>query len=108
MDPDVVREDDLRVVEQRVVAVVVEEEDDGDLAAGRFADEAAVARLRLDAGVAVREEDEPVEERPGAVGAEPDAALAADAEAAERRPLLDDLPFEGPGRRRFAAVHLRG
>ena len=107
VDPDVLRNDHLRVVQERVVAAVVEEEHHRDLA-GILADDAAVALLRLDAGVAVGQEHEPVEEGPGAVRAEPDPALAADAEPAEGRALLEGLPLERLGRRRLAAVHLGG
>ena len=63
---------------------------------------------RLVAVDAVWKEDEPVEIRPGAVGAEAEAVLAADGEAGEGRARLYEFDMERLGRRRFEAVHLVG
>ena len=96
---------DLRVVENRVVAAVVQHQHDGDFFLV-FANYAPVYGICIVALNPVRQDKQPVDERSRLVGLEPHPVLPADGKARERRAFLAKLRDDRFGRRRRLAVHL--
>ena len=94
MAPDIVGDYYFRIRNEGVVALVVEEENDWDLAVvftNRFAVNIESSGVALDF---VRDDDKPVEVRARAVCAEADAVLAADCKAGEGCALFDKFDEE--------------